>query len=180
LRYHYIFHILQTHKVFRGIGGEAIYIDTEGSFMVERAAQMADALVAHIRKNGNKMWRPSAAAAASGQQLQGDALTATVGIAPSSSSSSSSSSPSPASWRADAEAFTREQVLQGIHVYRYSNSFIKVPPASQPVILCYAPVSLLPFLNSIHSPIICQSPRPVRTANNNKLHGSLSAYQAKH
>ena len=35
--------------VFNGLAGECIYIDTEGSFMVERAMQIADGIVSHLR-----------------------------------------------------------------------------------------------------------------------------------
>ncbi|XP_064391836.1 DNA repair protein RAD51 homolog 3-like isoform X2 [Halichondria panicea] len=35
-------------EVFGGLGGEAIYIDTEGSFVVERVVDMAKAAVAHL------------------------------------------------------------------------------------------------------------------------------------
>ncbi|GJP30012.1 hypothetical protein CLOM_g22035 [Closterium sp. NIES-68] len=38
---------VQTPAVLGGVEGEAVYIDTEGSFMVERAAAMADAWAAH-------------------------------------------------------------------------------------------------------------------------------------
>ncbi|CAI5933890.1 unnamed protein product [Closterium sp. NIES-65] len=38
---------VQTPAVLRGVEGEAVYVDTEGSFMVERAAEMADAWAAH-------------------------------------------------------------------------------------------------------------------------------------
>ncbi|CAI7867815.1 unnamed protein product [Closterium sp. NIES-54] len=38
---------VQTPGVLGGVEGEAVYIDTEGSFMVERAAEMADAWAAH-------------------------------------------------------------------------------------------------------------------------------------
>lgn len=38
----------QIPKIFNGNGGEAVYIDTEGSFMVERAAEMAQALSDHL------------------------------------------------------------------------------------------------------------------------------------
>ncbi len=37
-------------SAFNGLDGEAVYIDTEGSFMPERALQMASALVTHLRK----------------------------------------------------------------------------------------------------------------------------------
>ncbi|CAI5490312.1 unnamed protein product, partial [Closterium sp. Naga37s-1] len=38
---------VQTPAVLGGVEGEAVYVDTEGSFMVERAAEMADAWAAH-------------------------------------------------------------------------------------------------------------------------------------
>eukprot|EP00501_MAST-03F_sp_TOSAG23-6_P002081 GSMAST32.ASY1.ANO1.2174.1 assembled CDS len=41
---------VQIPKCFGGVGGHAIYIDTEGSFMVSRVAQIADALVRHVKK----------------------------------------------------------------------------------------------------------------------------------
>ena len=34
-------------EAFGGLGGEAVYIDTEGSFLAERVADMAKALLAH-------------------------------------------------------------------------------------------------------------------------------------
>ena len=41
---------VQLPEAFNGAGGEAIYIDTEGSFMPERCKQMAAALCTHLRK----------------------------------------------------------------------------------------------------------------------------------
>jgi RAD51-like protein 2 len=41
---------VQIPEVFSGNAGEAIYIDTEGSFMAERAAEMANELSTHLRK----------------------------------------------------------------------------------------------------------------------------------
>lgn len=35
-------------EAYGGANGHAIYIDTEGSFMVERVVEMADALVEHV------------------------------------------------------------------------------------------------------------------------------------
>jgi RAD51-like protein 2 len=35
---------MQIPEAFHGVGGECIYIDTEGSFMVERALQMSAAV----------------------------------------------------------------------------------------------------------------------------------------
>ncbi|CAM9382749.1 unnamed protein product, partial [Ectocarpus fasciculatus] len=40
---------VQIPELFRGRGGTAIYLDTEGSFMPERAANMAGALERHIK-----------------------------------------------------------------------------------------------------------------------------------
>jgi len=41
---------VQIPEVFNGNGGEAVYIDTEGSFLPERAAQMATELSIHLQK----------------------------------------------------------------------------------------------------------------------------------
>ena len=41
---------VQIPEVFNGLGGEAVYIDTEGSFMVERVAEMATELSNHLHK----------------------------------------------------------------------------------------------------------------------------------
>jgi len=40
---------VQIPKSFDGAGGQCIYIDTEGSFVVERVAEMANALIAHLK-----------------------------------------------------------------------------------------------------------------------------------
>lgn len=61
---------VQIPELFNGIGGEAIYIDTEGSFMVERVAEMAHEVSQHLlklaksssaRKNENHLTHLSAA-----------------------------------------------------------------------------------------------------------------------
>jgi hypothetical protein len=41
---------IQIPEIFNGLGGEAVYIDTEGSFMVERVAEMATELSSHLQK----------------------------------------------------------------------------------------------------------------------------------
>jgi RAD51-like protein 2 len=41
---------VQLPAEFGGLEGQAIYIDTEGSFMVERCAQMADAFISHLQR----------------------------------------------------------------------------------------------------------------------------------
>lgn len=40
---------VQIPEYLGGVGGEAIYIDTEGSFVVERAAEIAEAAVLHCQ-----------------------------------------------------------------------------------------------------------------------------------
>eukprot|EP01006_Ploeotia_vitrea_P051925 TRINITY_DN67617_c7_g1_i3.p1 TRINITY_DN67617_c7_g1~~TRINITY_DN67617_c7_g1_i3.p1 ORF type:complete len:226 (+),score=9.26 TRINITY_DN67617_c7_g1_i3:28-705(+) len=40
---------VQIPKVFGGVGGSAIYIDTEGSFMITRIKQMAEGVLAHLQ-----------------------------------------------------------------------------------------------------------------------------------
>mmetsp|Transcript_18554 Transcript_18554/g.60451 ORF Transcript_18554/g.60451 Transcript_18554/m.60451 type:complete len:337 (+) Transcript_18554:212-1222(+) len=40
---------VQLPEAFGGLAGEAMYIDTEGSFTVERAVDLTDAAVAHVR-----------------------------------------------------------------------------------------------------------------------------------
>lgn len=40
---------VQIPRVFHGMEGEAVYIDTEGSFMAERASDMATCLINHLR-----------------------------------------------------------------------------------------------------------------------------------
>eukprot|EP01006_Ploeotia_vitrea_P051924 TRINITY_DN67617_c7_g1_i2.p1 TRINITY_DN67617_c7_g1~~TRINITY_DN67617_c7_g1_i2.p1 ORF type:complete len:302 (+),score=33.39 TRINITY_DN67617_c7_g1_i2:311-1216(+) len=41
---------VQIPKVFGGVGGSAIYIDTEGSFMITRIKQMAEGVLAHLQE----------------------------------------------------------------------------------------------------------------------------------
>eukprot|EP00698_Gefionella_okellyi_P006768 TRINITY_DN1622_c0_g1_i1.p1 TRINITY_DN1622_c0_g1~~TRINITY_DN1622_c0_g1_i1.p1 ORF type:complete len:361 (+),score=75.33 TRINITY_DN1622_c0_g1_i1:25-1083(+) len=41
---------VQLPAMFGGVGGQAIYIDTEGSFMPERVAEIAGSFVAHLQK----------------------------------------------------------------------------------------------------------------------------------
>jgi RecA/RadA recombinase len=43
----------QIPAAFNGNAGEAVYIDTEGSFMVERAAEIAESLVKHLKRISN-------------------------------------------------------------------------------------------------------------------------------
>lgn len=56
---------VQLPVEFGGIEGEAIYIDTEGSFMVERCSQMADAFITHLQRIVRHKNNPIKLAAAS-------------------------------------------------------------------------------------------------------------------
>lgn len=61
---------VQIPEVFGGLGGEAIYIDTEGSFMIERVANMAEALSVHLKKISKIPCRPKRSASSSSPPLQ--------------------------------------------------------------------------------------------------------------
>jgi RAD51-like protein 2 len=50
---------VQIPALFGGVAGSAIYIDTEGSFMVSRMRDMAEALVRHLHDLGNNPAKPS-------------------------------------------------------------------------------------------------------------------------
>lgn len=56
---------VQIPPSFNGVGGQAIYLDTEGSFTVERCAQMADAYCSHIHRLAQQKNDPARRAAAS-------------------------------------------------------------------------------------------------------------------
>jgi len=71
---------VQIPACFGGLEGEAVYIDTEGSFMLERLVDIADALVAHVQALGARVAEEAE--------------------------------------RAQAECFTRDTVLHGIHHFR--------------------------------------------------------------
>ena len=55
---------VQLPAPFNGVAGEAIYIDTEGSFTAERCAQMAAAFCTHLRKIAIQRKDPERTAAA--------------------------------------------------------------------------------------------------------------------
>jgi len=40
---------VQIPKLFDGVEGQCIYIDTEGSFVIERVVEIADAMIEHVR-----------------------------------------------------------------------------------------------------------------------------------
>lgn len=50
-------------EAFGGLGGEAVYIDTEGSFLAERVAEMAKALLAHLDMLAHRERQPEQLAA---------------------------------------------------------------------------------------------------------------------
>ena len=81
---------------FGGVEGEAVYVDTEGSFMAGRARDIAVGLALHVERLQK---RKAAAAAAT-------AVVATEGTA--ATSASASTSPLP----------TVESMLRGLHVFR--------------------------------------------------------------
>ena len=41
---------VQVPECFGGLGGQAVYVDTEGSFLVNRLAEMAEAAVQHLTR----------------------------------------------------------------------------------------------------------------------------------
>ncbi|KAL4428659.1 hypothetical protein ABPG77_009765 [Micractinium sp. CCAP 211/92] len=67
---------VQIPRAFGGVEGQAVYIDTEGSFMLERLCQMADALVAHLARVA--ALKGDAAKAGAAAALTRDALLAGV------------------------------------------------------------------------------------------------------
>ena len=79
---------VQIPEIFNGLGGEAVYIDTEGSFMVERVAEMATELSSHLHK------------LARGQASKNKSQDAIV------------------SQLAAAQSMTRDRFLEGIQIFR--------------------------------------------------------------
>ncbi|KAL1521934.1 hypothetical protein AB1Y20_021582 [Prymnesium parvum] len=55
---------VQIPRLFHGAEGEAVYIDTEGSFMAERAHAMAEALLRHLHATAHRAADHAQAAAA--------------------------------------------------------------------------------------------------------------------
>jgi len=55
---------IQLPELFGGLAGEAVYVDTEGSFMVERCLNLADAAVKHVQALGRSQGSDEAATAA--------------------------------------------------------------------------------------------------------------------
>mmetsp|Transcript_20297 Transcript_20297/g.40262 ORF Transcript_20297/g.40262 Transcript_20297/m.40262 type:complete len:301 (-) Transcript_20297:150-1052(-) len=55
---------VQIPEAFNGVGGECIYIDTEGSFMVERALQMSGSVATHLGSICRHSSRPAQVEAA--------------------------------------------------------------------------------------------------------------------
>ncbi|PSC75198.1 Sodium hydrogen exchanger 7 [Micractinium conductrix] len=67
---------VQIPAAFGGLAGEAVYIDTEGSFMLERCCQMADALSRHLARAAAA--KGDAAKAAAAAAVGRDALLAGI------------------------------------------------------------------------------------------------------
>ena len=67
---------VQIPAPFGGVGGEALYVDTEGSFTVERAREMAVALARHLRKMAHQ--RKSAAMSAAAAATTWESLLAGI------------------------------------------------------------------------------------------------------
>lgn len=111
-------------RAFGGVGGSAVYIDTEGSFVVERVRQMAKALVADLhRKLGN--CRSSAGSGGGGIASPNGSQGRSTD---SNSSPASSASPAAKSTRGAYEeraaalhSLTVEHILRNIHYFRVYN-----------------------------------------------------------
>jgi RAD51-like protein 2 len=96
---------VQIPEAYHGVGGEAIYIDTEGSFMVERCLHMAAAVQQHLTMICRHHQR----------QPQLDALAALLGSGDGATDSQSGSSQADLSGSASIEGHA---FLKGIHVMR--------------------------------------------------------------
>lgn len=83
---------------YGGVGGQAVYVDTEGSFSSERCWDMAEALVRHVRRSAERRARNGSAGAGTGG-----------GNASSSNADASADLP---------EWFNPASILDGIHVLR--------------------------------------------------------------
>lgn len=84
---------MQIPELFNGIGGEAIYLDTEGSFMVERVAEMAKEVSHHL----GKIAKSTAAKQANNPSVDNTHVLTHLSA---------------------AENMTMERFLEGIHVFR--------------------------------------------------------------
>ena len=82
---------VQIPEIFTGNGGECVYIDTEGSFMVERVMEMAQSLSEHLMKIAIKAIK------------------------------NSKSDVDTSNFQSVAAKMTPERLLQGIHVFRVHN-----------------------------------------------------------
>jgi hypothetical protein len=105
-----------------GLGGAAVYIDTEGSFFPERAARIAQGMINHFRFS---MFQRQ-------QQQQAN----------SASSSSSSSSSSSATAAAAASAVAANNALQSVRCSSNETNAL-----STHAVLCFASLLFVPDLN---------------------------------
>lgn len=102
---------VQLPAAFGGVAGEALYVDTEGSFMLERVAEVAEAAAVHLRR----------VAASKG-----------------------------APYEREAEGFTAERVLRGIHYVRVHDAAEqRAVTESLPALLAERPAVRLVVLDSV-------------------------------
>lgn len=99
---------VQIPPIFRGCGGEAVYIDTEGSLHISRLRQMAEAVVDHLRQIA------STALSRAVESLQA----CQSGIAAENSDELYQRKSLADKKVAEAESLSVDSLLSGIHVYR--------------------------------------------------------------
>jgi len=86
---------VQIPEILGGVGGDAIYIDTEGSFLIDRVVNMANVLSGHLQKIAKQSKRRKV-----------------------SSSSSVESSEIDRTKQNAADAMTKDRLLSGINIFR--------------------------------------------------------------
>ncbi len=86
---------VQIPEILGGVGGDAIYIDTEGSFLIDRVVNMANVLSNHLQKIAKQSKRKKA-----------------------SSSSSVETNEIDRNKQNAADAMTKERLLAGINIFR--------------------------------------------------------------
>ena len=96
-------------KSMGGVSGSCVYIDTEGSFMVDRVHEIASALVVHLHKNGKRKRKQKTSTM--------PASSTTPSFDPSSSSASSSAS-SASSSSSTPNIPSALDILKNIHCFR--------------------------------------------------------------
>ena len=86
---------VQVPEILGGVGGDAIYIDTEGSFLIDRVVNMATVLSNHLQKTAKLSKRKKASSTASVEIDEIDR-----------------------SKQSAADAMTKERLLSGINIFR--------------------------------------------------------------